>query len=146
MSEVLDMLKQLNGNLANAPVTQNKDEFPDGNYVVKVEKADVVAVKAGENQGKPQVEWWLRVVAGPIGTTNRIIFHYHRLYGRDGDQVQRAIERFKTDLYRIGQEIASFDELPAILATLIASGQQLRISLKTGTAGIQNCYFNGLAT
>lgn len=146
MSSVMDFLRQLNGELQAAEVQENGGEFPDGNYVVKVEKADIVPVKNGENAGKPQVEWWLRVLEGPGGTVNRIIFHYHRLYGRDPDQQRLALSRFKTDLARIGEAIESFEQLPAILANLIASGVRIRITLKTNSAvGIQNCYFNGLA-
>jgi|GEM_PF-5411931 len=142
----MDYLKQMNGDLAKAPVQTGNDEFPDGNYVVRVEKADVVAVKSGENVGKPQVEWWLRVMGGPAGTVNRVIFHYHRLFGRDAEQVQAAISRFKTDLSRIEQEITDFEQLPAILAVLIASETRIRLTLKTNqTSRIQNCYFNGLA-
>lgn len=146
MSSVMDYLRQLNGELQAAEVQETGSDFPDGNYVVKVERADIVPVKNGENAGKPQVEWWLRVLEGPAGTTNRIIFHYHRLYGKDADQQRMALSRFKTDLARIGEEINSFDVLPAILANLIASGVRFRITLKTNQqVGIQNCYFNGLA-
>lgn len=139
------MLAQLNGDLAKAEVQNTSGgEFPDGNYLVRIQKADLVPVKTGPNVGKPQVEWWLRVMEGPAGTVNRVVFHYHRLYGDDPDKVSGAVGRFKTDLSRIGQEIETFEQLPAILAVLIASETKVRISLKTGTAGIQNTYFNGV--
>lgn len=146
MSSVMDYLKQMNHKLAEAPVQTGNTEFPDGNYVVKIEKADVVPVKAGDNAGKPQVEWWLRVTNGPAGTVNRVIFHYHRLFGRDDAQLEAAFSRFKTDLARIEQELTDFEQLPLMLAALITSQTMIRVTLKTnGTSGIQNCYFNGLA-
>lgn len=146
MSSVMEYLQQLNAELQAAEVQEPSSDFPDGNYVVRVEKADIVPVKNGENAGKPQVEWWLRVLEGPAGTQNRIIFHYHRLYGRDAEQQRMALSRFKTDLARIGESIDSFDVLPALLANLIAAGVRIRVTLKTNPAvGIQNCYFNGLA-
>lgn len=146
MTELLGALKGLDGAFNSAPVQENSnDEFPDGNYRWRVEKAELVAVKNGQNAGKPQVEWWLRVLDGPQGTVNRITFHYHRLYAPDEEKLQAAMTRLKTDLSRVGQEVPTLMALPAILQVLVEAKTEIRGSLKTGTSGIQNCYFNGLA-
>jgi hypothetical protein len=125
-------------------VTGGDDTFPDGEYVWQIEKAFLTAVKHGDNQGQPQVSWWLRVVSGPDGTANRVYFHYHPLFGKDEDTLNKRITRIKTDLTRIEQTLADFRHLPGILQALADSKTEIRGVLKTGTAGIQNCYFNGL--
>lgn len=146
MSELLGALEGLDDAFNSAPVQENSgDEFPDGNYVWWVQKADLVAVKNGANAGKPQVEWWLRVLEGPQGTVNRICFHYHRLYAPDQEKLQAAMSRLKTDMNRIGQEVPNIRALPAILQLLVQVKTTIKGTLKTGASGIQNCYFNGLA-
>lgn len=145
MTELLGRLRGLNDRLGSAEVQKGSSEFPDGAYIALVEKADLVEVKSGDNEGQPQVKWWLRVLAGPAGTVNRIIFHYHQLFGKDDEMLDKRLSRFRTDLSRIGQEITSFDELEAILQCLVDGEVVIKLSLKTGQSGIQNCYFNGLA-
>lgn len=144
MSDLMAELVALNQVLAQAPVQENGGEFPDGNYEVLIEKAELTKVKNGPNAGKPAVEWWLRVLQGPEGTANRVIFHYHRLYGRDQEQLVMALSRLKTDVLRLGQELVAFEQLPAILDVLVQTETRIRVTLKTGQAGIQNCYFNGV--
>jgi len=146
MSDFMTRLREKNERLQQAQVQENRgsDAFEDGNYVVAIEKAMLTAVKSGDNQGEAQVAWWLRVNDGPAGL-NRIIFHYHGLFGRDDEMLDKRISRLKTDLHRLEQDFDDFEQLPIILQIFEDSQTQIKITLKTGTTGIQNCYFNGLA-
>lgn len=137
----------MNKRLQSAEVQESNgsDNFPDGNYTFRIEKAMLTQVKSGDNKGEPQVAWWLRVKDGPAGTANRVVFHYHPLFGKDEATTDKRISRLKTDMHRIEQDFDDFGMLPGILQTLEDSETLIKATLKTGTAGIQNCYFNGLA-
>jgi hypothetical protein len=104
------------------------EPIPEGDYVVRIERAYVTKSQAG----KLMVKWGL-VITGPA-CAKRWLWKNHMVGGE-------GLKYLKGDLEAIGVTLGKVSDLPRVLPTLI--GRQIEVAVKARADSDEpNVYFN----